>query len=56
MKRFKVYSIILAILAGILLAQAWIHLSILLFVSGVTIDIASLLMQDLEELTGVSND
>lgn len=56
MKRFRVYSVILAILAGIVLGQALIHFSILLFVFGVTIDIASLLVGDLEELTGVSND
>lgn len=56
MKRFRVYSIILAILAGIVLGQALMHLSILLFASGVTIDVASLLVGDLEELTGVSND
>lgn len=56
MKRFRVYSIILAILAGILLAQAGIHLSILLFVAGVTIEVASLLVQDLAELTEVHHD
>lgn len=56
MKRFRVYSIILAILAGIVLGQAWVHLSILLFVFGVTIDIASLLVGDLVELTGVHYD
>mgnify|MGYP003365534289 CR=1 FL=1 len=56
MKRFKVYSTILALLSGIVLGQALIHLSILLLVFGVTIEIASLLVQDLAELTGVSND
>lgn len=56
MKRFKVYSIILALLAGIVLGQAMIHLSILFFAFGATIEIASLLVQDLGELTEVSND
>lgn len=56
MKRFRVYSIILAILAGVVLGQALIHLSILIFVFGIIIDIASLLVGDLAELTGVSND
>lgn len=56
MKRFRVYSIILAILAGIVLGQALIHLSILFFVFGVIIDISSLLVGDLAELTEASND
>ncbi|MFT8570823.1 MAG: hypothetical protein ABF718_03195 [Leuconostoc pseudomesenteroides] len=60
MKRFKVYSTILALLSGIVLGQALIHLSILFFVFGVIIDIASLLVGDLAELTTgvteVSND
>lgn len=56
MKRFKVYSIILALLAGIVLGQALIHLSILFFAFGATVEIASLLVQDLEELTEVHHD